>query len=324
MGNVLKGITSGMTGGLSDLFSGNIGGAFTMGGSDILGLTGNASSAKKSENEKLYGKTGAKYLKMLNAYGAGLPQQLDWQKQYQPQYEELNLQDIGRTLNGTATTPGYLKLYEDSVVPTITRATTTANTAARTGNLNDLQNLGPDVLAAIKAANPGQTGLMDSLTREAQSGLDAGNRLTADQSRSVDNAVAGAQGARGMAYGPAAAYQNVLATSDYGDQQQQQRQQTAGAVAGLNNDFYTKQILAILGIDSKAPSAGQPLGSTGAGISSGVGPSIFSTGDSTSLFNTIFNQNAANSIAAKNNQTALIGAGIGAVGSLAGGAMSAI
>ena len=73
------GILSGMTGGLSDLFSGNIGGAMTLGGTDILGITGQA-NPKKSPMVKQYGKTGAKYLKMLNAYGAGLPQQLDWQK----------------------------------------------------------------------------------------------------------------------------------------------------------------------------------------------------------------------------------------------------
>jgi hypothetical protein len=79
--------------------------------------------------------------------------------------------------------------------------------------------------------------------------------------------------------------------------------------------------LAILGIDSKAPTSGQPLAGTNAALAGGAGPTMFTGADSTSLFNSIFNQNAANSIAAKNNQSALIGAGIGAVGNLAGGAM---
>lgn len=311
MGNVFSGIANiGTLGASGALF----------GSSSIFGGKGTT----KSADQKMYGKTGAQYLKLLKAYGAGLPQQLAWEQQYKPQYDAVTLQSYNDTLNGVGGKPGYLSLYENDVVPTITRATTAANTALRTSNRNDLSTLGPDVLAAIKAANPGQTGLMDKLTSDAQVGLDAGSQLTGDQFRTVNNAVNASNATRGVAYGPAASYAQVLANSGYGDQQYQQRHDNATQVAGLNNDYYTKQILNILGMDSTAPNAGQPLTSTGAQFATNAGPTLFSSSDSTSLFNAIFNQNAANSIASKNNQTALIGAGIGAIGSLGGGALSAI
>ena len=166
-----------------------------------------APTAFQKNNKQLtaqYGATGASYLDLINAYAAGAPEQLALQQQYQPQYDQLNLTQTGDTLNGVNGQPGYLSLYQNNVVPAITAAQTTANTATRTANANDLTTLGPAALAGVKASNPQQTALLDSLNTTAQEGLDAGTGLTADQMRNITNATNASYANRGVAYGPAA------------------------------------------------------------------------------------------------------------------------
>ena len=155
-------------------------------------------------------------------------------------------------------------------------------------------------------------------------GLGAGSQLTADQFRNVNNSVRAGQGARGVSYGPASQYAEVMANSQYGDNLYNQRQAQASSTAELGNRLYSLPTLQAFGMASGAGTGqAQSFLGQGGGVAGGAGPSLFSPQDSSSLFSTIYNAQAAQNIASKNNQGALLGAGIGAAGSLGGAAIMA-
>lgn len=293
--------------------------------SDPMAVLASGDKAGKKALKKQYGNTGYKYLQQMFAYGAGMPQQYDWQLEYQPKYTQAALKNTYQTLMGDGTTPGYLAQYTDAILPRMTAAQNQANSATRAAHAQDFANLGPELVQGIRGANPEMARLYDLLAQQGSEGLQAGSQLTGDQMRNVNNSVRASQGARGMSYGPAASYAEVLANSQYGDNLYQQRQQQAGNVAQLGNQMYSLPMLQAFGMAPGA--AGQQsqnfLGGASA-YGSAAGPTMFSTQDSTGLYNTIFNQQSAQSIADKNNQGALTGALIGAGGSILGGAAGAI
>lgn len=268
----------------------------------------------KKAAKKEYGSLGAEYLQKMRAYGAGMPYQLEWQQQYQPQYSKLDLQNTYDTLMGVDGTPGYLEQYRKFVLPEMIAA----QSAERAAGAADLGKVGPQYLAALKASNPQVANLYDLLAQQASDGLNAGSQMTGDQFRSLNNSLRSSQGARGMAYGPAASYAEMLAGSQFGDQLLRQRQEFAGGTAELGNRLYSLPTLQLFG-GTVATQQAQGFLGQGNSMSRIAGPTLFNTDDSSSLFNSLFNANQASQIASKNNDAALMGSLIGAGGSILGG-----
>ena len=216
-------------------------------------------------------------------------------------------------------TPGLIEQYTQNLMPAEAAAQSAATSAQRVTDIRDVSTLGPQAQAAQAAANPGAAGLVNTLTTQAQAGLDAGSQLTADQSNQVNNSVNAAQASRGMAYGPAAAYGNVLANSEAGQQMQQQRKQQATNAVALNQQFYGDPFQAILGRPSGAQAGSQSLLSTGNQMQPG---SQFNPESpyAQSMYSS-YNQELANYNQA-NSPLAMFGnvmSGIGSLGTAAGG-----
>lgn len=186
---------------------------------------------------------------------------------YAPQYQDLMLQMQNAYLNGSNGQPGYLQQYTQNVLPAMTAASNTATTSSRASTFGDLASMGPGAASSLKALNPDVASLYGKLAQQAGEGLDAGSMLTADQQRNVNNAVRAGQSARGMAFGPTASYQEVLANSQYGDQLLQQRQGFAGQVADMGNSLYSQPLLQYFGLGSNAPmgAAGNVMASGNSG-----------------------------------------------------------
>lgn len=234
------------------------------------------------------------------------PAMLRSQTQLAPGYTSLQLGQMGSYLNGTPSAPGALSLYSGAL-PQITAANSAANTAARTATGLDIGSLGPQFTSAIKSLNPGGAGIMDQLTKTATEGVNAGNTLTPAQQAALNNSVRSAQGARGISYGPASAYQEVLQNSQYGDQLQQQRQQQGASVAQLGNYMYSAPALAALtGTGAPVGQAQGFLGSSGGVANNG---NTFATlgGYASDLNNTNYNAQAAQNINAANANNAEMG-----------------
>jgi hypothetical protein len=277
---------------------------------------GGGSTAPASEH------VGQQYTALLDALVQGMPQVLQTAKTYDPQFTEAGLADTGMELTGTGTTPGLLSLYQNQVAPVMTATQTTANTALRTGNLADVNNLGAPGVAAIKGLDPGTAGLSDALTKTATSQLNAGTALDPDTLNRIMNTTLGAYSNRGLGTSPAAQLATSTNMAAGGQNLLAQREQTAGNVINQNMQNYTDPVLAMLGINSNVPSTAASMTGTGSSLASNAtaGTSI-NMNDLTSLLGTTYNATAASNIANANNSAALCGTEIGAGSSLAGAGM---
>ena len=144
--------------------------------------------------------------------------------------------------------------------------------------------------------------------------------MSPSQRRDSEQNVRGAQGARGMGYGPTDAFQEAMYLGDRQRGLYNERLQGAAQTIGMNQSFYGDPFQQILG---------RPSGSSAQGLyqqAAGVGPQqVFDP--YSSYFGNAYNFNAnaqnASSIAQANNQSAMTGALIGLGGRLGGAAISA-
>jgi hypothetical protein len=267
------------------------------------------------------GQVGQQYSQLESAYAQGAPQQLALQQTYQPQYTNLDLQGMTEFLNGTPTAPGLLSNYSNSVVPAITGAQSTANTATRTANTADLANLGPSTLTAMQNANPGQAALLGSLTNTATNQLALGTQLDPQSVDQINSQVNSNWANRGLGTSNPAQLDAALQYNAGGQSLLASRESTASGVANQQASLYTDPLLSMMGATSTAPTAGLATTSSANTAAASAAPTIFSNADATSLFSGAYNANANSLAANANNSAALCGAGIGAAGSIIGGAV---
>jgi hypothetical protein len=214
---------------------------------------------------------------------------------------------------------GLLSLYEESILPSQIRQAT----MQREADIADVQALGPRAREALRTADPESAGLLDRLNAQAGSELDMEASLDPSLFRLVSQGIRGRQQGTLLANGNAGAYSEALGLSEFGQNLRNQRRGFAGDVIARNQSFYGNPFQAILGRSNG--SAALPIAGQAAGIGGQAGPRLtnFESPYAADLYNTNFNQAVAQAIADKNRQYALIGAGIQAAGSLAGGAMGA-
>jgi len=132
------------------------------------------------------------------------PQKYAAEAKYAPQYQALQLGLL------KSATPELLQLYKEQIAPTMGEVEAAARSRSRAGDIADIERLGPQARAAIKAASPEQAALADTLTAQAQSGLAAGSRLTPEQQRMVEQQTRSGLAARGLAQGPSGALQEAV------------------------------------------------------------------------------------------------------------------
>ena len=264
---------------------------------------------------------GANYLKMLNAYGQGMPELQSIEEQYQPGFTGIDLQTMQNELLGVNGQPGYLDIYSQDVAPTITGAQTAANTATRAANLADLNTMGPGAVAGVRALDPGQAALMDSLTKTATGELNLGTQLDPDTTANITNSVRQNWASRGLGASAPAQLSEAMQLYGGGQNLLNTREQEAGSVASLSDSLYTNPALGYLTGTSNAPAQAQGL--TATGDSAGQAGQYVSPSSVYDMFNTVFNAKSAQTIADQNNRGAAEGALIGA-GAQMGSSMSSM
>jgi hypothetical protein len=186
----------------------------------------------------------------------------------------------------TPATPGLLDIYRDTLIPGMTDINTTTRTAA----YNDLRTL-----------NPEQAGLMDQLNEEARLGLEAGSRLSPEETYRVVNPVRSDWASRGLGASAPAQLDEALQLFVSGDQLLDRRMDRATQTATLNNALYTQPAFAAGSVDMNSL--------LGMGSQYGQQPNILQQlgGYGSDVFNSNFNADAAhgiNSANAANAQTA--------------------
>jgi len=207
------------------------------------------------------GAVGKDYLGLINAFSQGAPTAFNTEQQFKPQYNALNLSQLANTI------PSLTSILGNN-----------------TGTASSI----------VRSLNPGQSTLMDSLTKSATDQLGAGASLDPDLTRLFQQSTRGAQAARGLGMGPSDAFNESLGLTQFGNDLRTQREQFAGNVAGMNDQFETQPAFNLL---TQLPSIGQAL-------NQGSGPSIIPSNQSYDTFNTAYNARAASNIAGANNAAA--------------------
>ena len=191
--------------------------------------------------------------------------------------------------------------------------------AQRESDIGAMEQLGPRAMAAMRGIDPSKTRLMDTLTQQAQEGVDAGGSLTGMEQRRFQQNVRGAQGARGMGMGPADALYESAELQLAGERRQQQRKGDAYQAIGMRQGVMGDPFMQILG----KPSGVNPMmAMQAAGQGRGYSPGALFNPESNYAGNVHSgNQQAVNMqrMAQMQGRNALMGAGIGALGSMGGG-----
>jgi len=240
------------------------------------------------------------------------PEKYAAEAQFAPKYQALQL-DLLRQA-----TPELLKLYKEQIAPTMGEVEAAARSRSRAGDIEDIARLGPQAREAIRGAAPEQTRIADILAQNATSNLLAGSRLTPEQQRMAQQQARIASSARGMAQGPQAAFQEALRSQLMGAGVQQQRQQQAMGALQAGQGVYGDVFQQVLGRPSQAFAGSQGF----LGQAQGFNPGQLFNPESAYAQNLFAGnqqtQMAANAAGASAT-SGLIGAGLGALGSIGGG-----
>ncbi|HVU38093.1 MAG TPA: hypothetical protein VHC95_07140 [Opitutales bacterium] len=281
------------------------------------------------------------------------PQQYAATATYQPQYTQLQTQELENATNQ------LLPWYQQTVYPQVSNLTQTATTAQRQADINDVANLGPEATAAYQAANPQLTKSLDQLTatatntgpdllmqrlsQSANDNLTANGQLTPSDQRMATQQARAAFAARGTEMSNPAVLAELENSTNLQQQRLAQATQTAAAVESLgqNQTNATRSFLsslpaiyagasldpfqAILGRSVVAPGvANSTVGTAGSAIA-GAGPAQqFNPFNSyaSDLYNTQYNAQAAANIGSANQSAGLFGSIFGGLGGLGGGLLS--
>lgn len=216
---------------------------------------------------------------------------------------------------------GLLDIFEQSVSPRLRSMQAEDQRFQRGADIADVAQLGPQALAALKAANPDQAAIISELSRQAQEELALGTQMDPSLQRLVQQSVREGQSARGFGLGPMDIFEEALSTAEFGQSLRDKRRAMAAGVVGLNQSAYGDPFLQILGRPSRAGNDAGAMVNTGLGLGAAAGPRLFNpeSAYAADLFNTNFNAKAAANISNANNRAALYGSIIGAGGTLGGG-----
>lgn len=261
---------------------------------------------------------------------------------YQPLYAGLNFGIYDKFA------PLYAQTGRD-IAPIQADTASYLNTAQRTSDIADVTKLGPQAVAAIRAANPQQSQLLDTLTSQAMGELARDGALSPDETRQITQQSRAGFDTRGMQRSNPAVFSEVLDLEGARRTRRNEGRQFAGNVLGYQKSIYGDPFQAVLGrSNSNLAFAQGGGGSQNMGVTpqanaysifnpeSQYAQSLYNNNASNALqaniaganltsdyYNTIYNANAAQKIAQGNNQAALMSSLFSLGGNLGTAAMFA-
>lgn len=248
---------------------------------------------------------------------ADIGPRIDIERQYRPQYTQLDNDTARTALYGDRGNNGMLALMAESG-PELARINQSALSAQRAGDIADVSSLAGASRSAYEQLNPEGAALLKRINSLRMEELADPYAMSASQRRGAEQNVRGAQSVRGFGMGPTDAFQEAMYLGDRQRGLFNERMQGAGQTIGLNQSFYGDPFQQILG---------RPSGSNPQGLyqtASGVGPNQVFDPYSSYFGNAYgFNANAQNAanIAGANNSAAMGGALLGVGGRLGGSLM---
>lgn len=209
---------------------------------------------------------------------------------------------------------GFLDMLDKDISP-ILRDIQSDDRAAE---IADVAKLGPEAMAAQRAANPAAAAIVDELLAEA--GANARGELGAGERRDIQQSIREAQVSRGVGYGPSDVWGEVYGS---GIASRELAFNKGARALGASDAFYGQPFERVLGRASSAGAGPGLMAMAGAGSTGG--PQLFNPESpyAADLYNTNFNASSAAAISARNNRASLLGSLIGAGGGIAGAGIKA-
>lgn len=218
---------------------------------------------------------------------------------------------------------GLIDIYSNDIAPAYSRMENTARAASVAGDMDVMSRYGQQASDLIRRTS-GNEGLLKTLNAQAQSELDAGASLDPSLRREVQQSIRAGQAARGFGMGV-----NDLASESYmtamqAEQLRRARQGFGMQMVGMNQATGGDPFMALLGRQSSMPGA-QAFGGNAQATSKGIGNVLFNPESqyAADINNQSYQARAAASAGNAANSSAMMGAGIGAVGALGGAAIIA-
>jgi hypothetical protein len=213
---------------------------------------------------------------------------------------------------------GMLDIYEQTLMPAYDRMTSNSQRAQLEGDMRAMQTYGPLVGQAMRQTQ-GNEELMAELNRQALSELQAGASLDPSLRREVQQNIRAGQAARGFGYGLNDLASEASLTAMQAEQLRRNRQGFAMGLAGLNQQVSGDPFMAVLGRPVASTALGQNSGQFATSMAKNLGPTIFNPESqySADINNQAYQAQASINAAKAAGQGQMIGAGIGAVGTVA-------
>lgn len=198
--------------------------------------------------------------KFVSAYGGALPQVLGFERQFRPEFQALNLQDISSFLGGTGGQEGLFGLSR--------RASEEAQrqlAASREAELGSMAGQAPLTRGVMQGLSPEQAAVVSGFASEAQRAQAAAQGVTPEQQRMYQQTAREAAQASGRVGGNAA-----IASEIMGREQMMAQKRAEAAAAGSRayeaaQGFYTQPGLALLSQQPLAYQSGQQMLGLGMG-----------------------------------------------------------
>lgn len=242
----------------------------------------------------------------LNAQIRLAPKLLAAERQYQPQYTDLNISQLGQSLQGlqgmyNEAMPGLIN-YQNQL--------SEADIAQQAKYM-------PQFVQQYRQG-AGSANLLSQLQSQAEEGLAAGSSLTPEQQRIAQQQARSAYAARGMGTGNRAIGAEIMSQYGMGEALQRQRQQFAGNVANQ---------LEQSGVPQYYNTTYQPMSQTLGGLAGQASGMMAGRQfqPESQMASDIYSQNSQNQMTASaanaSNKSGMVSAGIGAVGTIAAAAL---
>jgi len=241
------------------------------------------------------------------------------ERTYGPEFSLAQAASTEASLFGDDSQEGLLGLYERAQ-PRLDEAVTASRSRDRMAEVSDVVNIAPEFFEATRAASPDAAAVVDRLLGDARVGLDDPG-LTAFEDRSLRQGIRGAQSDRGFGEGANDAAIESMAVLRGNENRRTRRIGEAINALNAHNSLYGDPFMAITGRASGSGQVNQGLLQQGQFGAMNNSPQNFTFGDpfANDVFSSNFNAAHAARNSARNANAAMVGATIGAVGSLGGG-----
>ena len=198
--------------------------------------------------------------KFASAYGAALPQILEFEQQYRPQFQALNLQDISSFLGGVGGQEGLFGLSR--------RATEEAGrqlSAARAAELGSMAGQAPLTRGVMQGLSPEQAAVVSGFASEAERARAAAQGVTPEQQRMYQQQAREAAQASGRLGGNAAIASEIMGREQMMAQKRAEAAAAGGRAYEAAQGFYTQPGLALLSQQPLSYQSGQQMLGLGMG-----------------------------------------------------------